>query len=119
MDKHIVLHAIRRSIKHWCLDVKRPLMKGRVAESKNGVRVEWKDSGKSLKVGARYCALCKLFFMWSAFCSGCPITQYHIRCTTSHSPYELFFESPTLEHANFMIDALVSVYHSYLNLGIE
>jgi len=104
------LQAIRKSIRHWVIDIKLPLLRGgKVKSDSFSGDFTWNNTEKLLPIGVRECALCSLFFNQS--CRPCPLQREGYGCCDwSGSPYKNFTDKPCLKTANAMIDALIKVY---------
>ena len=86
MPRPKALKATRKSIKHWCIDIKRPLMKGQY---------------RGLPIYAGDCALCAEYY--GDACCGCPLANIGAYCASTDSAYDSFYEVRKIKNANNMI----------------
>lgn len=141
MDKHKKARiALRKSIKHWVLDIVRPLKKGREV---NPMVMQWTDDFTQVKSGAEYCALCRcypgcfsehdidiVFQALSSIRLGsvgifpelidkteyiCPLylTQRDI-CGGPRTAWAKFVNGPDLYSAQAMVKKLIKCYNEYV-----
>lgn len=100
------LKALRKSIKHWCVDIRRPLLNGDTIIGHSF----WKNKKERVKMLSCDCELCRLH----ANCRDCPLGS----CDYEKSPYVLFYDKLNIEASNWMIESLVECYRLheiYLN----
>lgn len=91
--------ALRKSIKHWCVDIRRPLINGDVIIGHSF----WKNKKEEVKMYSDNCELCRVYDK----CRYCPLGS----CTHPDSPYELFYAKLNQEAASQMIESLVKCYN--------
>lgn len=99
------LQAIRKSINHWMLDIRRPLKDGAKIYRDDSECLTWEDPVKHVPCCGDDCELCKIYD-----CPDCPLKRNGINCEIYNSPYSLFYNNPNLETSNNMICALVCTY---------
>lgn len=112
------LKAIRQSIKHWCIDIRRPLLKGdKIVTTSTQTLLQfpslkWEKSGDPVILGSTSCALCKLMGQ----CGLCPlyITTKKI-CNEPKSLYRIFHKCYDISAANTMISALIQTYWQHIS----
>lgn len=97
------LKAIRKSIRHWQIDIIRRLMCGDKITKKGGLR--WND-GSLIRIGYMHCALC----MSMLSCISCPMRFVDNVCSSEDSAYMNFSKKPILENAIVMIESLKKAY---------
>ena len=107
------LQAIRKSIKHWVLDIKRPLKKGNkilFLGYDDGIKVfEWSYgelNNNRVPCCVGDCELCKTH----DDCNNCPLTKNGMCCGDDDSLYNNFYNNPNLNTATDMVRALVHIY---------
>ncbi|MFX0197301.1 MAG: hypothetical protein ACFFCW_14350 [Candidatus Hodarchaeota archaeon] len=125
--------ALRNSIKHWMIDIVRPL--------KRGYRINWYDmkwihKDEEVKNGATHCALCREYphcysedalFNEIGFESDFDLAKYieleyvcplyltqKGQCGNDNTVWEEFNISPCLETAEAMVDKLIECYNEYV-----
>ena len=100
------LKALRKSIKHWCVDIRMPLLKGDTIIG-HGF---WENKKERVKMHSDDCELCRVYTR----CRDCPLGS----CDHESSPYMLFYTKLSTEAASWMIESLVACYRRheiYLN----
>lgn len=103
------LWAIKKGIRHWMLDIRRPLMNGDKILSLGNLGCFIWDSSKILvPCDGNHCDLCKINSYPD--CKGCALEKNGMSCGKVGSPYNIFYLNPNLETANNMICALVCTY---------
>lgn len=106
------LIAIRESIQHWLLDIRRPLLKRKKIVPNNWGSpsfslLKWEGTADLVKVGGIYCSLCKQ----SKLCKECALyVATKQECALPDSPYQLFMAYQDIPAADAMISALVFTY---------
>lgn len=100
------LQAIRKSVKHWVIDIYWPLLKGDYIYKEYNVDENvddliWSNTEKLVPIFTNDCALCVL----CVSCRRCPL-----RSCNDESPYGRFIANPCLKTAKGMINKLVEVY---------
>lgn len=137
MDRHQKARiALRKSIKHWCVDILRLLKKGAQI---NSVDLTWVHNGKHVPSGSKYCELCRRYsecysrdFLeyaidynfdvtefsadrFDSFDYICPlfITQ-NDACGGDNTAWAGFMDRPNLESAEMMVKILVKCYNEYV-----
>lgn len=108
------LKAIRGCIKHWMIDICRPIKRGVDVETIHSI-VWYQDGlawtgqdGQLLKIGSRHCQLCQLH---GDNCNDCPLrTVTDCACGNRYSAYNNFITSPGLVTANDIVRTLVYTY---------
>jgi len=108
MPRPEALKAIRESIKHWVIDIRKPLKEGRETMRLKFGRIGWADTKEQLKIYSVDCSLCQLYY--DGVCEGCPLYDIEGECGIRNTPYNRFYINPTLEKANGMIKALIKAY---------
>ena len=107
--KRTNLQAIRDSIRHWMLDIRRPLKNGDtilfLADEEFFV---WSSSHKIVPCDGEDCDLCKINDR--SDCTGCPLEKNGMSCEKNNSPYNIFYNLPNLKSATGMVNALVNCY---------
>lgn len=112
------LRAIRKSIKHWMLDIVRQLKEGdtigclraSTSEMFNGtVLLYWISNDKKVQCYASDCNLCILH---EDCCWACSLERLVGEgCgNSSNTPYGKFYENPCLATAKDMVCTLVCTY---------
>ena len=103
MKKSKDLELLRKSIKHWCLDIRRPLLKGdEITDA-----FKWKIDGGKVKMLSDSCALCVEYI---PMCACCPLNAINEGCRGGDSPYSEFYYNVDIKSANNMILTLVGAY---------
>ena len=103
MKKSKDLELLRKSIKHWCLDIRRPLLKsGEITGA-----FFWKGNYDVAKMFSNNCALC---VKYSPTCNFCPLNIIGEKCCSKNSAYLEFHYNLNIESANNMIAVLVKAY---------
>lgn len=103
MKKNKDLKLLRKSIKHWCLDIRRPLLKGDEVLG----NLKWKIDGGDVEMFSDSCALCQEY---SPTCTPCPLCRTNNACNIRNSMYLKFYNNANIESANNMIAALLNAY---------
>ena len=103
MKKNKDLELLRKSIKHWCLDIRRPLLKGGEITG----RFYWKGNYDDVKMFNNSCALC---MEYNGMCASCPLDIIGEKCSGKDSAYLKFYCNLNIESANNMITILVKAY---------
>lgn len=107
------LKAIRGCIKHWMLNIRRPIKRGvgietipsRVWPSDQLI---WAKNKQLLKISSENCQLC---WLYNPKCDDCPLSQVTgYACPNEHSPYNNFITNPGIITANDMVRALIYTY---------
>jgi len=130
-EKNEKLENIRKSIKHWMLDIVRPLKKGdriiRIIndwENRFTAGLKWEATGKKTPTGSLHCSLCVAYLNDLdclidyldeindyATCGLCPLSQLTgLCCGEERSAYNIFYYDPTLANAKNMVCDLVCTY---------
>lgn len=99
------LQAIRASIKHWIMDIKRPLKTDEIYD--NCGELWWTEAGTIVKCNEGFCALCKLNHSRCVFCA---LVKWVGWCGDKDSLYNRFYDAPCTETAESMIQGLVLAY---------
>ncbi|MCK5014280.1 MAG: hypothetical protein KAS66_10710 [Candidatus Omnitrophica bacterium] len=107
--KRTNLQAIRESIRHWMLDIVRPLKADNIIYSSI-----WASSGESVKCFNTDCAMCILLFT-ANWCTCCPLSITVGECAAEKSIYRKFRSKPNKETATDMVRALVCTYWAEKN----
>lgn len=106
------LQATRKSIRHWMLDIRRPLMTGDqilfLGYDYSDKSFEWSSSQKRVPCGGESCDLCKINNHHE--CNGCPLMENGTYCGDANSPYNTFYNNPNFNTATDMVRALVRAY---------
>ena len=102
MDKKKARIALRKSIKHWCIDIRRPFLNG---DNVDPVDVCWKKKRVRVRMYSSDCELCKVYY-----CKGCLRCPLDVACEYDNSPYMSFYKNMCLRTANVMIQSLVRCY---------
>jgi hypothetical protein len=111
MDKKTI-QAIKDSIKHWEVDILKPLREGKKIGGSLIVRWLRKDGSlgkKEVKCSTADCALCKLFYHPYTDCDRCPLNIIDNDCCDSGSSYLAFRDNPNIKTAEAMINTLKSL----------
>ena len=103
MKKSKDLELLRKSIKHWCLDIRRPLIKGGEITG----AFFWRGNCDSVKMFSTDCALC---MEYSPTCNFCPLNMIGEKCCSANSAYLKFYCNLNIESADNMITVLVTAY---------
>ena len=103
MKKSKDLELLRKSIKHWCLDIRRPLLNGGEITGS----FYWKGNYNKVKMFSADCALC---MEYSPTCNYCPLNVIGEKCTSKDSAWLEFNCNLNIESANNMISVLVKAY---------
>ena len=112
MKKSKDLELLRESIKHWCLDIRRPLLRGDEVIGD----FEWKIDGSKVKMFSDDCALC---VEYDGMCRSCPLNIIGEKCLSENSAYLKFYYNLNIESANNMIAVLVKDYWISMSEGKE
>ena len=112
MKKSKDLELLRKSIKHWCLDIRRPLLNG----DKITRAFYWISNYDVVKMFSNSCALCSEYDM---MCTSCPLDIIGEKCTDNNSAYLKFYCNLNIESANNMITVLVKAYRAAMSEGKE
>lgn len=108
MKKSKDLKLLRKSIKHWCLDIKRPLLNGdEISDT-----LSWKSDNSDVKMFSTDCALC---MEYSPTCTLCPLNIIGEKCTSENGAYVDFYWNSGMESANNMIKSLVRAYRATIS----
>lgn len=99
------LKATRQSIRHWMLDIRKPLKVGKIIIKMDYYHI-WAQEQTSVLCDGEACALCQLYHG----CGECLLGANGIKCENDNSPYNTFYEEPNLVNATKMVNALVAVY---------
>lgn len=115
------LKAIRKSIKHWALDIRRPFLNGDKIllpdEVEGHLVFVWWSSCEPVNCTGTSCDLCSLNDRSGCYyiCFRCPLQRNGMGCSRTDSPYSAFCKSPNLETATGMVHALVGTYWAERN----
>lgn len=96
--------ALRKSIKHWCVDIRRRLINGDVIEYP---QIKWRYEKTNAAIYNTSCELCRVF---RSNCVDCPLSNIGAECNTQCSPYGVFRDTLDLKSANVMIETLIECY---------
>lgn len=110
MKKSKDLELLRESIKHWCLDIRRPLLKGGEITD----MFEWAIKGGTVEMFSENCALCQEYGL---ACAGCPLHETNNTCSDKGSAYREFYKNTDIKSANNMIADLVKTYWTTMSRG--
>jgi len=106
MDKKKARVALRKSIKHWCIDIRKPFFSGdSIFEN------YWIKDGTKVKMYGNDCELCKLY---NYKCYMCPLSLFGSKCNDRSSEYSIFRRDLNLKSANNMITVLIKAYKEVL-----
>lgn len=107
--------ALLKSIKHWSTDIVLPLKQGNTIyplhnKSDYIIRIKWTYTQKHVRCYAEDCPLCAASHLFN--CQDCILTKYEKECGSVTSPWQLFYDNPTLETAKNMLAELVHIYRT-------
>ena len=103
MKKGKDLRLLRKGIKHWCLDIRRLLLKGGEITG----ALYWKGNCDKVKMFSADCALC---MEYNLTCDHCPLNMIGEKCSGNDSAYLKFYCNLDIESANNMIATLIKAY---------
>lgn len=103
LKKNKDLELLRKSIKHWCLDIRRPLLNG----DKITRAFYWNSNYDDVKMFNNSCALC---VEYRRMCNSCPLNIIGEKCCSENSAYLKFYCNLNIESADNMITVLVTAY---------
>lgn len=99
---------IRKSIKHWCLDIRKPMLNGDSIDKGDWHISTWAVSGGDVKSGGDYCELCANYS--DDLCRKCPLYLIGENCAKQESAYSKFRDKPDIKTVNDMIAVLIKCY---------
>lgn len=110
------LVATRECIKHWVLDILRPLRKDKTIKRGSikdpglgATSLFWEETERKVPIAVGDCALCKIYYRDS--CRGCPLyLATGWKCSEHRSAYIQFRVRPTVNNAKKMVSDLVDTY---------
>ena len=104
-DNKIAMKALRKSIKHWCIDIRKNMLNG------DSIRNSaWVKSGIEVKMYARDCELCIVYMKQYTGCKECPLHIIGKDCGMLSSTYYSFRRKLDLESAHNVILELIYCY---------
>lgn len=104
------LQAIRDSVRHWMLDIRRPFLKGdRIIKGNfpNYIDMQWVLSKLAVKRYDVDCALCRLV---DDYCPSCSLLKITGGCKKHESAFRAFLDNPNLQTSTDIIRDLVCTY---------
>ena len=112
VNKKEELKAIRKCIKHWCVNIRRPLLNGDFIIRDYNNLLFWSNT-ESVKLGISYCQICLLF---KVKCSKCTIKRITaIPCVDDRSAFAKFEDDFSLQSCNKLISTLIAIYWTVIN----
>ena len=105
MDKARARKSLRKSIKHWCIDIRKPFFDG-----DSIFQISWKEKGTIVKMFSNSCNLCATY----KECNGCPLVRIDDCCDSDKSAYSIFYDNRDLKSVNNMISTLIKAYKEVL-----